>query len=191
MRISVGPAPCSWGEEKLTNFYQEIAESPADDVYLGEVVCAKRSCLSPEMVSHIARALAHAGKTLYLSSPALVTNQEERREFDLLWRHVKCVEINSTAFLATARSRPAVAGAFLNVYNSSAARMLGRLGVVRVVFPSEISREPLESLVKRSGLKVEVVVHGHIPIALSRNCHTARALMRDERSCGAACRRFP
>ncbi len=173
------------------DFYREMAEAPVDDVYLGEIACVKRSCLSPEVVSRIARELTRAGKDVYLSSPVLVTSEEERCVFETLSQSVGTIEINSPAFLSLARSRRAVAGAFLNVCNSAAARMLADLGVDRVAFPTELSREALRTVVKGCPLKTEAVVHGHIPLALSRRCHTARALMRTSRHCGQACREYP
>lgn len=191
MRISVGPAPLSWGEEKLVNFYREMAEAPVDDVYLGEIACAKRLWVRADVLDRIETDLLRAGKTVYHSSPALVTCEEERRAFDLLWRRAVRVEINSPAFLAIARSRPAVAGAFLNIYNSVAARMLAELGIERVVLPAEIGMESLGSIARHGRVGIEVVVHGHVPMALSRSCHTARAVMQSDRRCGGACRDYP
>ena len=82
MRISVGPAPCSWGEERFVKFYREVACSPVDDVYVSEVACPERWALSSQILRRIETMLTGAGKTVYLSSCALVTSAQERGRFD-------------------------------------------------------------------------------------------------------------
>ncbi len=191
MRIAVGPAGSSWDREKTMGFYREIAEAPVDDVYIGEVGCAKRSWLTREIVESITERLTRAGKVVYLSSPALVTSPSQRRGFERLRGSFERVEINSPSFLTGPHSRSTVAGSFLNVCNSRALGALGELGIDRAVLPAEITRRSVGSMARYCSVKVEVIVHGHVPLALSRNCYTVRALAESCEDCGVACRDYP
>ncbi len=191
MRLSVGPAPSNWGVEKLRNFYWELAESPVDLVYVGETICPDRSCFSPALLKTICDELTRAGKKAYASSLMLVKDQKQYRAFDDLVQQVKRVEINSPAFLALARRYPATGGMFLNIYNSTAARILARNMIERIVLPCELGLESTITIAKRSPVATEVVVHGHVPIAISCTCPTTRCLGLDDGNCGKLCCRYP
>lgn len=191
MRLSVGSAPSNWGEEKLRSFYRELAASPVDMVYVGETICPDRSCFSPGFLKEICDDLTRAGKEVYASSLILVKDQKQYRAFADLVQQVKRAEINSPAFLALARRYPAAGGMFLNVYNSAAARVLARNMIERIVLPCELGLEAISTIAKRSPVAVEVVVHGHIPIATSITCTTARCLNVDDDNCEKVCRRYP
>ena len=47
-RLSLGPVLYYWPEEQLRDFYDMVAKSPVDIVYLGETVCSKRRALNIE-----------------------------------------------------------------------------------------------------------------------------------------------
>ena len=43
-KLTLGPIPFHWEADRKLDFYARIAdEAPVDTVYLGEVVCSKRS----------------------------------------------------------------------------------------------------------------------------------------------------
>nr|MDA8107967.1 U32 family peptidase [Betaproteobacteria bacterium] len=72
MKLSVGPVLYYWPRQAMLEFYAGIAESPADVVYLGEVVCSRRHELAFEDWLAIADRLAARGKEVVLSAQALV-----------------------------------------------------------------------------------------------------------------------
>ncbi len=191
MKISVGPAPSHWGRNKIESFYCELAQSPADYVYLGETACAERSCFSPDFLGRIHDELTQAGKEVYASSLTLVKDERQYRAFRDLSQRIQRIEINSPAFLGFARHYPAVTGIFLNVYNSVAADILAERKVKRIVLHPELGSQSVASIAKRCTVAPEVVVHGHIPIAISAACQTARSLGRNGDGCGKLCRRYP
>lgn len=187
----MGPAPLHWGEDNLNSVYHELAESPADYVCVGEPACPVRSGLAPGFLQRICDQLRRAGKEVYASSLMLVRDEEQRRAFDDLARRVGRIEINSAAFMDLAKCYPAVAGGSLNVYNSAAARILGRLGIERIVLPCELGLESIVSISRNCGVATEVVAHGHIPIAISHVCHTSRSSGRNTDGCEKLCERYP
>ena len=40
-RLSLGPISYYWPKDRVQAFYDEVAESPVDIVYLGETICSK------------------------------------------------------------------------------------------------------------------------------------------------------
>jgi hypothetical protein len=48
MRLSIGPVQYFWERQQVLDFYQQVAECPAEIVYLGEVICSKRRLVKPE-----------------------------------------------------------------------------------------------------------------------------------------------
>jgi putative sterol carrier protein len=120
-----------------------------------------------------------------------VRDEKQYRTFADLAQRLQRIEINSPAFLGFARRYPAVTGIFLNVYNSVTADILAKRMVRRITLPCELSFQSIASIAKSCTVATEVVVHGHIPIATSATCQTARSLGRNGDGCGKLCQRYP
>ncbi len=191
VRISVGPAPSNWGAMRSMSFYRELARSCADYVYLGETVCSQRSCLSPDFVGRMCDELLGTGKEVYASSLTLARDDAEHRGFDRLAKLVGRIEVNSPAFLSMMPHYPAVCGLFLNVCNSTAARVFARHGATRIVLPCELGLDSIRDIARGSQVAVEVIAHGHVPIAMSGTCCTARCTGRTDSRCGRVCEHYP
>jgi predicted lipid carrier protein YhbT len=131
------------------------------------------------------------GKEVYVSSSILVRDQKEYRDFRNLAQRVRRVEINSPAFLKFARYYPAVAGMFLNVYNSAAADILAEHMIQRIVLPPELCFQSVASIAKKCRVETELIVHGHVPIAIAGSCKMARSLGLNGHGCGNLCQSYP
>ncbi|OYW18784.1 MAG: U32 family peptidase, partial [Burkholderiales bacterium 12-64-5] len=69
--LTVGPVLYYWPRRTLLDFYADVAESPADTVVLGEVVCSRRHEMKTADWLALARDLAACGKEIVLASQAL------------------------------------------------------------------------------------------------------------------------
>lgn len=201
MRYAIGPVLWYWPTERLADFYQQVAASSAEIVYLGEAVCSKRRATPYARWMEMARELATSGKQVVLSTLALLQSPSELKE---LARYVDngefLIEANDfgTVNMAAERGLPFVAGPTLNVYNVETLQLLLKEGMTRWCMPVEMSRDWLLQLLQqsedrqlRSQFEVEVLGYGYLPLALSARCFTARAEQRGKDDCQTCCMNFP
>ena len=197
MKLSLGPVLFYWTREKLLNFYAEMLEQPLDVIYLGETVCSKRRAFGLDEWLGLARDLRGSTTAeLVISGLALVEAASElsslRRLCDNGELLVEANDMGAVQFLSE-RKLPFVAGPALNVYNGHALAELIDCGMQRWVPPVECSGaliqdslEQLDSLgVARPEL--ELFAYGHLPLAYSARCFTARAENRPKDQCQLAC----
>jgi len=201
MKYAIGPVLWYWPTATLEPFYQRAAESSAEIIYLGEAVCSKRRATSFHQWMDIARMLALQGKQVVLSTLALLQSPSEVKE---LRRYVEngefLLEANDigTVNMAAERKLPFVAGPTLNVYNAQTLQLLLKEGMTRWCIPVEMSRDWLIQLLQqcdaagvREQFEVEVLGYGHLPLALSARCFTARAENRGKDDCQTCCINYP
>ena len=72
MRLALGPIQYYWPRETVQAFYDNIAKSAVDIVYLGEVVCSRRHEMRLADWLAIAEMLEGAGKQAVLSTQTLL-----------------------------------------------------------------------------------------------------------------------
>ncbi|AST70970.1 U32 family peptidase [Kosakonia cowanii] len=201
MKYSLGPVLYYWSKETLEEFYQQAANSRADVVYLGEAVCSKRRATKVGDWLAMAKALADSGKQVVISTLALVQASSELNE---LKRYVDNGEFLLEASdlgvvnMCAERKLPFVAGHALNCYNAVTLRLLLKQGMVRWCMPVELSRDWLvnlldqcETLGIRQQFEVEVLSYGHLPLAYSARCFTARSENRAKDECETCCIKYP
>ncbi|MFS2221275.1 U32 family peptidase [Pantoea sp. B65] len=201
MKYALGPVLWYWPTEQLSAFYQAAAESSADIVYLGEAVCSKRRATKFNDWLNIAHMLRDSGKQVVFSTLALVQSPSELSEIK---RYVDngefLVEANDlgTVNIAAEQNLPFIAGLALNCYNAVTLRLLLKQGMMRWCMPPELSRDWLaniltqcESLGIRQQFEVEVLGYGHLPLALSARCFTARSENRAKDECETCCINYP
>ncbi|MHA0913653.1 U32 family peptidase [Kosakonia cowanii] len=201
MKYSLGPVLYYWSKETLEEFYQQAANSRADVVYLGEAVCSKRRATKVGDWLAMAKALADSGKQVVISTLALVQASSELNE---LKRYVDNGEFLLEASdlgvvnMCAERKLPFIAGHALNCYNAVTLRLLLKQGMVRWCMPVELSRDWLVNLLEqcetlgiRQQFEVEVLSYGHLPLAYSARCFTARSENRSKDECETCCIKYP
>jgi collagenase-like PrtC family protease len=195
MKLALGPLLYYWPRSVVLGFYDEIADSPVDTVYLGEVVCSRRHEVAFEDWLAIGERLAAAGKEVVLSAQALT---ESEGDLKLVRRAVANgrfrVEANDWGAVRMLAGTPGwVAGPHLNVYNPQTLSLVAELGATRWVAPLEATRELVAGMLAAgpAGVKAEVFGFGRLPLAHSARCFSARRFNRQKEDCGYACLEFP
>lgn len=195
LKLSVGPVLYYWPREVLLEFYQRLAETPVDIIYLGETVCSKRRILSAEEWLELAAQLALAGKQVVLSSLALIEAGSELGSLKTLCENDRfLVEANDMAAVQLlSGKKPFVTGPSINIYNSRTLALLSSLGLKRWVIPLELSRNTLADLQSQipPGVETEVFAYGRMPLAFSARCFTARAHNLPKDDCQFRCLDYP
>lgn len=195
MKLSLGPVLYYWPRATVLRFYEEIARSAADIVYLGEVVCSRRHELAFDDWLAIAGALAAAGKEVVLSAQALT---ESEGDLKIMRRAVAngrfAVEANDWgAARLLSGTEGWVAGPHLNVYNPQTLSLVATLGATRWVAPMEATRELVAGVcaARPLGVEAELFAYGRMPLAFSARCFTARRFNRQKEDCGYVCMDYP
>ncbi len=196
MKLALGPLLYYWPRQQVFDFYEAIAQTPVDIVYLGETVCARRHELRVQDWAEIAGKLAATGKQAILGTQTLIESESDlktlRRVIDETGFLTEANDMGAVRILS-AEKRPFVAGPFLNVFNSATLALLARLGASRWVMPVEMSRDVLRELqaARPAGLETEVFAYGRLPLAFSARCFTARHFNLQKDDCQFKCMEFP
>lgn len=201
MKFSLGPILYFWPKAQVLDFYRQAAESAVDSVYVGETVCAKRRELRLSDYLGVAHDLRAAGKEVVLSAMTLLESPADLRELRRYCDNGEfLIEANDFSAIGILQEQglPFVAGAAINCYNQQSLRRLIAMGLLRWVMPVELSRDWLETILQqpeiqdvRDCFEVEVFSFGHLPLAWSARCFTARAENRSKDDCGLCCMQYP
>lgn len=193
-RLSLGPVLYYWPREQLYAFYQAIAQTPIDIVYLGEVICAKRRSFRQQDWLTVARMLQQAGKQVVWSTLSLIESGAELGALERLCATPDdLIEANDFSAVQLCQGRPFVAGYTLNLYNHYSLGYLAHLGLYRWVMPVELSCKTLTAIhmQRPSGVETEVLVYGRLPLSYSARCFTARAHQLPKDHCEFRCQQDP
>lgn len=201
MKYALGPILYFWPKAEVEAFYQQAIHHECDIVYLGETVCNKRRELKFQDYLSLAKELSRAGKQVVLSTMALLEAPSELIELRRYCDNGEfLVEANDMAAVNMMRqqSMPFVAGPALNIYNQKALELLSKQGMQRWCMPVELSRDKLASILEqakelgiRNKFEVEVMAYGHLPLAYSARCFTARSENRAKDQCELCCIKYP
>ena len=196
MKLSIGPIQYFWERERVLDFYQQAADSAAEIVYLGEVICSKRRLVKFEDWLAIGNELKQAGKEVILSSLTLLEAASEMSSLKKLCRNASfMVEANdiSAVQLLSASGKDFVTGPSVNIYNGRSLQLLARKGLKRWVLPVELGLETLKDLqaLRPEGVETEVFALGRLPLAYSARCYTARSHNLPKDDCQFKCIDYP
>jgi collagenase-like PrtC family protease len=178
MKLALGPILYYWPREKLQAYYEEIAATPVDIVYLGETVCSRRHVMRLPDWMEVAKMLAAAGKEVVLSTLTLIESESDLKSLRRITENGDyTVEANDMgAVHRLAGHVPFIAGPYLNIYNPQTLDLIASLGARRWVTPVEMSLQALQplQLSRPQGIETEVFSYGRLPLAFSSRCFTAR-----------------
>lgn len=195
MKLALGPVLTYWPRDLVFDFYQKVAESAVDIVYLGETVCSRRHELRLDDWIDVADLMAAMGKQAVLSSQALIESSSELSSLRKITANGRyLVEANDFGAINTLpRGTPFVAGHYLNVYNSATLDLLVLQGATRWVAPMELGRQALADVLAgcAAAPETEILVHGRMPLALSARCFTARNRNLPKDDCRFSCMEHP
>ncbi len=194
MKISLGSILYYWSKETVLDFYEQIANSAVEIVYLGETVCAKRKMLRTGEWIELAKYLSSKGKQVVLSTLALIEAESDLKTLQRLCENGEfLVEANDLGAVQFLQGKPFVAGHAINIYNSRTLLKLSKVGLKRWVLPVELSKETLTHLQndKPEQVETEVFVFGRLPLAYSARCFTARAHNLPKDDCQFRCLDYP
>jgi collagenase-like PrtC family protease len=194
--LTLGPNLFHWPAEALRDFYFRIAdEAPVGTVYLGEVVCSKRTPFFDDHLEPVAERLERAGKQVVFCSLSEVVIARERKLLEAFARQEgRALEVNNTAALLHLQGRPHRIGALMNVYNEAALAYLARRGATHFALLAELPKPVIAVLAeaaKTAEAGIEVQVFGRASLALSARCYHARAHGRVKDNCQFVCGEDP
>jgi len=195
MKLSLGPLLYYWPRAAVLAFYEKIATSAVDTVYLGEVVCSRRHELRLSDWIEVGRALAAAGKEVVLSTPVLLESESDVKAMRRVAANgsftVEANDMGAVRLLSGAA--PFVAGPHLNVYNPQTLALLAELGARRWVAPIEVTRAILVRMVGGlpAGVETEMFGYGRLPLAHSARCFTAHRNNLPKDDCRFTCLQHP
>ncbi len=207
MKLSLGPLLYFWSLDDIESFYQSMLDTPVDILYLGETVCSKRRSLGFEQWMELAASLRDSKpvkgqpKEIVLSTLSLI---EAESELKTLRRYCDngdfLVEANDMAAvqLLSEKKIPFSIGPTINVYNAQTLAVMQKQGLQRWVMPVELSRHTLSGILNdmdemgiKDKIETEIFSYGHMPLALSARCFTARAHNLPKDQCDLKCIDYP
>ncbi len=196
MKLSLGPIQYFWERQRVLDFYQQAADSAADIIYLGEVICSKRRLVKLDDWLAIGKELRQSGKEVVLSSLTLLEAASEMSSLKKICANNEfMVEANdiSAVHLLSSAGKDFVTGPSFNIYNARSLQLLAAKGLKRWVLPVELGLDTLKDLqeLRPQGVETEVFAFGRLPLAYSARCYTARSHNLPKDDCQFKCIDYP
>ncbi len=195
MKLALGPILYYWPRETVFRFYESVAASKVDIVYLGEAVCSRRHELRLSDWLEIAGKLQAAGKEVVLSTQALLESKTDIATLHRITGNGRfAVEANDMGAVHCLSGKvPFIAGPHLNIFNGPSLAFIGETGAMRWVMPLEMSAQQLAQVLphRPENMQTEVFAYGRMPLAFSARCFTARHHNLPKDDCQFKCLDYP
>ena len=195
LKLSLGAPQYYWSRQTYFDFYEAMAVTAVDIVYLGETVCSRRKELRLQDWLDIAELMRASGKEAVLSTQVLLESGVEVSTMHKVTANTDWpVEAGDMgAVQRVAGKRPFTGGMHLNIYNLPTLQWLASLGATRWVAPLEMKHEDLAALIQNGpqALQTEVFAYGRMPLAFSARCFTARQRNLPKDDCQFSCLDHP
>ncbi len=167
---------------------------PYDAVYLGNPFCRDYEANFLERLEDLRAGIRHcrgAGRKVYLTTYAAPRNYflpQIRRAIAVAAEEgVDAVEAHNLGVVRILHAEfPGLAihiGGFANVYTDTGAAVLRDYGAARVTPNYELSLEEIEGMAENTGLELEILLHGKMPLGISDYCF----LLEYEKAWGMKC----
>ena len=163
MNLSLGPLTYCWNKTVTFEYYEAVADTAIDTVYLGEVICSRRRELKYKDYLELASLLNNKGKKVILSTLTLIESASELVELKRIINNAEfAIEANDMAAvnLAQEAAIPFVAGPTLNLYNRASLDIMQKIGMTRFIMPYELSKYWLQQVLAESSNTFETEVLG-------------------------------
>ncbi|MGI9275556.1 MAG: U32 family peptidase [Endozoicomonas sp.] len=201
MQITLGPLLYFWSRQDVFDFYQKVADSCFERVYLGEVTCSKRRELKWNDWLEIAQMLSSEGKEVVLSTLTLLESESDLSQVRSICGNgeflVEANDMGAVQYLSE-RGIDFVTGPSVNIYNGYTLKQLYKLGLKRWTLPLELSGEKLQQILQQADqlglvdrIETEVFSYGYMPLAYSARCFSARASGLAKDDCQFTCLKSP
>lgn len=195
LKLSLGAPQYYWSRQTYFDFYEAMAATAVDIVYLGETVCSRRKELRLQDWLDIAELMRASGKEAVPSTQVLLESGVEVSTMHKVTANTDWpVEAGDMgAVQRVAGKRPFTGGMHLNIYNLPTLQWLASLGATRWVAPLEMKHEDLAALIQNGpqALQTEVFAYGRMPLAFSARCFTARQRNLPKDDCQFSCLDHP
>lgn len=196
MKLTLGPIPFHWSNDRKFDFYARIAdEAPVDEVYLGEVICSKRAPFFEPHWDEVAERLEKAGKkAIFATLTEVVLKRERKATRDICEMDEREIEINSNGALEAIAGRAHRLGPMMNIYNEATLAWHAGHGATHAALPVELPGRSVAVMAEegaRLGVGIEVQVFGRGSLAVSARCYHARAHNRIKDNCQYVCEAEP
>jgi O2-independent ubiquinone biosynthesis protein UbiV len=195
LKLALGPVLYYWPRDTVMKFYEAIAATAVDIVYLGETVCSRRRELRLADWLDIAERLDAAGKKVVLSTQALLESGADLTMVRKITDNGRfAVEANDMGAVHCLKDQvPFIAGPHLNIYNAPTLELMALVGAKRWVMPLEMGHDALALMQqgRPAGMETEVFAYGRMPLAFSARCFTARHRNLEKDHCQFSCLDYP
>jgi len=176
---------------------QAAVKNGAELVYFSGDQFRSRSNVNAACINQARQHCSDAGVKFYFTTPRIAHDREIQQYLPFLQAALATepdgILVSSFYWLPVLRELtdlPLITDFALNVFNHQSAIFLMQRGVSRVTLSTELTGEQIKGLVERSPVETEVIIHGVMPLMVSRYCAVGSVMggKSENSNCSGQCR---